>query len=132
MIGLDTNVLVRYVVQDEPAQARAATRLIETKCSAETPGFVSLVVLTELVWVLDRAYGYPRADISAVLGALFATAELRMESPQLARMTAQAYAAGPADFADYLIGHIHSANGCETTYTFDRRCAKSGVHALIG
>ncbi len=132
MIGLDTNVLVRYVVQDDRTQARAATRLIETKCSAETPGFVSLVVLTEVVWVLDRAYGYPRADISAVLGALFATAELRVEAPELARTAAQSYAAGAADFADYLIGYIHSASGCETTYTFDKRCAKSGVHALIG
>jgi predicted nucleic-acid-binding protein len=131
MIGLDTNVLVRYIVQDDRNQARAATRLIETRCSADQPGFVSLLVLAELVWVLERAYGYARADVCAVIAALLATAEIRVESSQLARSALQSFRAGPADFADYLIGALHAARGCETTFTFDKRAAKSGLHSLI-
>lgn len=73
MIGLDTNVLVRYIVQDEPAQARSATQLIERVLTPEHPGFVNYVVICELVWVLESAYGFARAQIIPVLRQLLAT-----------------------------------------------------------
>lgn len=130
MIGLDTNVLVRYIVQDEPAQARAATRLIERECTPAEPGYISLLMLAEVVWVLGRAYGHGRADSSRVLAALLSTAELQVESPDLARDALHAYRNGAADFADYLIGLLHWARGCSATLTFDKRAAKSGWHRL--
>ena len=130
MIGLDTNVLVRYLVQDEPHQARLATRLIES-CNTDNPGYVCLPVLIELVWVLGGAYGYPRHDIAEVLRDLLTVAELHVEQPDLVRQAVQAYATGPADFADYLLGVLNAAQGCKTTYTFDKRAAKSSWHALL-
>ena len=67
MIGLDTNILVRYIVRDDARQTAAATRLIESRCSTDDPGLITLVVLCELVWVLDRGYGYTRPAIAEVL-----------------------------------------------------------------
>jgi predicted nucleic-acid-binding protein len=131
VIGLDTNVLVSYLVQDDAAQARAASRLIETRCTNEDPGFVSLLMLAELVWVLDRAYGYARHQVSDVLNGILTAAELKVEQPDLARRALVDYGNGPADFADYLIGHVNAASGCSTTATFDKRAMKSGLHTLV-
>ena len=131
MIGLDTNVLVRYLVQDDAAQASAASRLIGTQCTSDDPGFVSLLVLAELVWVLDRAYGYARHQVADVLNAILTAAELKAEQPDLARRALVDFEHGPADFADYLIGHVNAASGCSTTATFDKRAMKSGLHSLV-
>jgi predicted nucleic-acid-binding protein len=127
----EPDVLVRYVVQDEAAQARAASRLIETRCTTEDPGFVSLLVLVELVWVLERAYGYARRQVAEVLNGILTSAELKAEQPDLARRALTGYGNGPADFADYLIGHVNAENGCSTTATFDRRAVKSRLHSFV-
>ena len=70
MIGLDTNVLVRYLTQDDKAQAAAATRFIEKTLTPETPGFISLVALVEVVWVLETCYHCTRQDIAAIIERL--------------------------------------------------------------
>ena len=80
MIGLDTNILVRYIVRDNPAQTKATTRLIESRCTADDPGLVASIVLCEIVWVLDRAYGYDRNAISSVVRRLLTVEELRAKS----------------------------------------------------
>lgn len=67
MIGLDTNVLVRYIVQDDPEQAEAAERLIESRCTTQSPGFVAIPVLVELVWVVAAAYRYERPVVASVI-----------------------------------------------------------------
>jgi predicted nucleic-acid-binding protein len=131
VIGLDTKMMVRYLVQDDAAQARAASHLIETRCTNEDPGFMSLLVLAELVWVLDRAYGYARNQVAGVINGILTAAELKVEQPDLARSALVDYGAGPADFADYLIGRVNAACGCGTTATFDKRTMKSGLHSLI-
>ena len=76
MIGLDTNVLVRYLTQDDPSQARLATELIERRLSEQDPGFISVVAMVETAWVLERAYGLGAADIAAVIERLLQAAEL--------------------------------------------------------
>lgn len=101
MIGLDTNVLVRYVTQDDPAQAEQATRLIETRCATANPGRVAHIVLCELVWVLTRAYGYSKAQVVSVLEQILVTAELAVEDEGLAFQALDAYRTGGADFSDY-------------------------------
>ena len=130
MIGLDTNILVRYIVRDDPIQTEVATQLLETRCTLEEPGFVSLVVLVELVWVLGNGYKYPKPLITAVLSKLLTVAELVVEETNSARVALNAYETGNADFADYLIGCIHKAKGCLTTLTFDRRASRSPWHSL--
>ena len=81
MIGLDTNVLVRYIVQDDPAQSAAANTLIEAKCTVDAPGRVDAIVLCELAWVLESAYGYQKEVVVSVLKQLLSTAELSVETP---------------------------------------------------
>ena len=132
MIGLDTNVLLRYIVRDEAAQAKAASRLIEGRCSKEAPGHVSHVVLAELAWVLGRGYGYAKAEVVKVLTAILSSAELKVQEAALAWAALRAFQDedGQADFADYLIGAVNADCGCETTCTFDKRAARSGWHSL--
>ena len=84
MIGLDTNFLVRYIVQDDAAQVAAATALIEGECDAENPAWVDCVVLCELVWVLESAYDYSRATVVDVLRTMLTSAELRIETSDMA------------------------------------------------
>lgn len=125
MIGLDTNVLVRYLTQDHPEQASKASRLIETRCTKDEPGFISLIVLCELVWVLRGAYGYEKKLVTEVLERIMETRELRVEAEQTARSALSAFRRGPADFADYVIIFSNRAQGCETTYSFDQRLARN-------
>ena len=131
MKGIDTNILVRFLIQDDLAQLRMASKFIENDCSEQEPGFVNQIVLAELVWVLERAYGYARSQVAEVLNGILTSAELKAEQPDLARRALINYGSGPADFADYLIGHVNVANGCLTTATFDKRAVKSGLHSLV-
>ncbi|MEO5338150.1 MAG: type II toxin-antitoxin system VapC family toxin [Magnetospirillum sp. WYHS-4] len=127
MIGLDTNVLVRYLVQDDLVQAAAATRLVETRCTKEAPGFVNRIVLCELVWVLESAYRYPKDSIAAVLDRLLRTAELVIEDAESAWLALQAYRGLGVDFPDALIGLANRDRGCEGTATFDGRATRLAV-----
>lgn len=124
MIGLDTNVLVRYFAEDDPAQARAAARLIERKLSAESPGHISCIVLAELAWVLDRSYGSPKATIIEIIDGLLASPALVIEQKSAVRQALQAYRGGAGDFADCLIAELNATAGCEATLTFDRAAAR--------
>ncbi len=124
MIGLDTNVLVRYLTQDEPEQAERATRLVLSQCTREDPGRISLVVLCELVWVLRGAYGYSKALVVETLEQILATRELQVESANIAASALFAYKKGPADFADYAIVFSNRAAGCDLTCSFDRKLSK--------
>ena len=123
MIGLDTNVLVRYLVRDDPAQSRRARVYLESTCTNASPGFVSHVVLSELCWVLRAAYRYGRAAVAAVIDALLRTPQLRLEDEALVAAALALYRGSDADFADCLIGLAHKNAGCETTVTFDARAA---------
>lgn len=121
MIGLDTNILVRYITQDDPDQAARATRLIETQCTRRNPGYVAQISLCELVWVLRRAYGYSKAQVAAVLDRMLVTAELAIDNETLAYEALVAYREGTADYSDYLLALGNRVAGCETTYSFDER-----------
>lgn len=131
MIALDTNVLARYVVGDEPRQTAAARRLIESSCTEDEPGVVSLVVLCELVWVLVQGYGYARDEVALVLRKLLAARDLAVESREVAWQALNLYEEGPADFSDYVIGLSGRAARAEATWTFDRRAARSPLFRLV-
>ena len=122
MIGLDTNVLVRYLTQDDPDQAARAGRIIEA-CTKEEPGLVSLVVLCELVWVLRGAYGYEKRLVIEVLEQIMLTSQLQVEGEDIARLSLKAFRQGPADFADYVIIFSNRAGGSGITYSFDKKLA---------
>jgi predicted nucleic-acid-binding protein len=130
MKGIDTNVLVRFLVQDDAEQARKATAFLMTQCTAAHPGFVNHIVLCELVWVLQGFYGYPRESVSLALEGIIGASQLRIEKRETALDALREYEDG-ADFSDALIALINLALGCENTWTFDRRAAKrAGFRAL--
>ncbi len=131
MIGLDTNVLVRHIVQDNRDEARTASRLIESRCTADDPGIVSLLVICELVWVLSRGYNYERVAIAGVLRRLLSVDDLRVERSELAWQALNLYETGKADFADYVIGLSHRGQGARITCTFDRRASDCDSFELV-
>jgi len=124
MIGLDTNVLVRYLAQDDPAQSARATEIIERRLSDENPGFVSVVAMAETVWVLDRAYGLSDEDIVAAIGRTLQADVLVVESEQEVFAAMVALEEGRGSFADALIGALGARAGCSVTLTFDRRALR--------
>lgn len=130
MIGLDTNVLVRYLTQDDPVQSARANALIE-KLSAAESGVIGHIVLCEVGWVLSRAYGYAREQVAVALGALLTCREFRVESPDLATLALQDYQRGTADFSDYLLGRAHQRLGATHTATFDCKAAEATQFRLL-
>ena len=130
MKGVDTNILVRYLVADDPAQFRAATRFIEHECSLQEPGFINRVVLAEVVWVLESAYRLPRSAIISALGALLDANQLSIEHAEDARAALLEYEDG-AGFSDSLIAAANARLGCEYTATLDRRAAGRRGFRLI-
>lgn len=123
MIGLDTNVLVRYLVRDEPQQFARAAGLLETVLTQENPGYVSVVALVETVWVLERLYRYSAADIARALEALLAIDVLIVAEEQAAFEAMLALENG-ASFGDALIGRLGRRAGCDYTATFDKRASR--------
>jgi len=124
MVGIDTNVLVRYLTQDDPKQSAIATRFIEEGLSAENPGFVSAVTLCEIAWVLAMSYGADRKGIRKTVENLLATKQLVIERAELVWKALRASEGAPADFSDALIGQLAIAHGALKTVTFDRSAAK--------
>jgi predicted nucleic-acid-binding protein len=123
MIGLDTNVLVRYIAQDDAIQSQTATNFIE-QLSERDPGFISVVVMTETAWVLERAYRLSTAEVAkAIEGTLQADA-LVVESEQEVFTAMIALKEGRGSFADALIGALGATAGCSVTVTFDQRALR--------
>ena len=130
MIGLDTNVVIRYLVQDDLKQASAATALIDELTETD-PGFLSLVTVVEVYWVLRRAYGVDADRCADLLEGLVDARELRVERSAIMRAALTTSRRG-ADFADAVIAELGRAAGCDHTVTFDRRAARDGTMQLLG
>lgn len=131
MIGLDTNVLVRYVTQDDPVQSAKASELIES-LTATSPGFISLVSIVELVWVLQSCYQSAKSDVVTVLETLLRTRELTVEHAEVIWQALRRFMANKADFADCLIERCAHAAGCEYTATFDQNAVKAAGMKRLG
>lgn len=123
MIALDTNILVRFLVNDDPRQSAAARALL-AELTADRPGFVCREVAVELSWVLDRAYGFSRDRIATVLEELAGTGELQFEAVDDVIRSAEGYRRGGAGFSDHMIAAAASRSGADSLYTFDRQAAR--------
>jgi predicted nucleic-acid-binding protein len=131
VIALDTNVLVRLLVQDNADQARRARRLIQ-ECLANGEGcLVSLPVLCELEWVLETAYGASRAHVTSAVKALMTTPPFEFEDTDAVNAALGAYARGKGDLSDHLIGRLARSRGARTTYTFDRDLRRAEGFSLL-
>ena len=122
MIALDTNVLVRFLVNDDRAQAEAARALLG-RLTPERPGFVCREVAVEVVWVLERAYGLSRDRITTALEELVSADSLLFEAGDDVIRAAYGYRGGGAGFADRMIAAAARRSGAVALYTFDRRLA---------
>jgi len=121
--GLDTNVLLRYLVRDEPTQAARATRELER----DERFLVGSIVLCELVWVLEAGYRFQRRDIVMTLEKILATAQFEVEGKDLALAALDDFRRSTADFSDCLLGRRNRGAGAVETVTFDR-----GLRGLEG
>jgi predicted nucleic-acid-binding protein len=131
VIGLDTNVVVRYLAQDDARQAAAATRLIEGSLSAEARGFISIVTLAEVVWVMSSIYGASRAAGADIVEGLLTAPQLTLEKADVLWRALRAYRDSKADFSDAVIAELGRDAGCSKTVTFDRKAAvHPGFEAL--
>ena len=130
MIGLDTNVIVRYIMQDDPEQVARAVAIIEGKLNQDNLGFLTLIVLVETVWVLKTVYRIPKAGLMTVVENLLATRQIRVERSELVFRALRAYRAGNGDFSDALIVTVGAGNGCIETLTFDKKAASVGMRLI--
>jgi predicted nucleic-acid-binding protein len=124
MIGIDTNLLLRVILVDDPRQAAAARDFIAGNCSAGDPGYISNIVLVELAWSLAKPYAFSRARIADVIEQILETAQLQVESSTDVAAAVREYRSGSADFADCLLGRSNLTAECSHTVTFDRKAAK--------
>lgn len=129
MTGLDTNVLVRYLVRDDPAQAEAASRFIK---SVDEKLLINLIVLCEVVWVLRAAYGYSKDVIAGVVEKILSTEQLVIEDAEVAwKALAEYKTSRSADFSDCVIGQKNRSLSCELTVTFDRGLKELATFKLL-
>ena len=131
MTGLDTNVLVRYIMQDDVQQAMLASKLMET-FTVDEPGFIPIVSVIELVWVLSSSFELAHSQVVQALEVLLRTKEIQVENAATVWRAVRLYRASPADFADCLIERAATAAGCTRTMTFDRGAAKHCAMTMIG
>jgi len=130
VIGLDTNVLVRYLTQDDPEQAAVATRVIETEVSRDSPGFISLVVLVECVWVLRRLYRADVAEICEIVDGLLGSPTIVVEKRSVVARALAMTRKRAGSFPDALIAATALDAGCDRVLTFDRGAVSAGMTLL--
>jgi predicted nucleic-acid-binding protein len=130
MIGIDTNVLVRYLAQDDPTQSARATRLIESELSERQPGFIGVIVLVETCWVLKRLYGATVSELQNTMRDLLDARQLVVEQREAVARALVRLREVSGDLADALILGTAEAAGCERTVTFDKAAAKLGMSLL--
>ena len=123
MIGLDTNVVIRYLVQDDKRQSAAATRFIEKSLTTDAPGYINHITLCEIVWVLQRCYGVTNPQVGEIIEGLLTTKQLYTENVEVIWKALRTFNANKAEFCDALIGQINIHNGCEYTVTFNKKAA---------
>lgn len=131
MIGLDANVLVRYLAQDDPAQSAMASDLIEQRLTARNPGFISVVAMVETAWVLARAYRLPNKEVAAAIERVLQADGFVVENEQAVFSAMIALKEARGSFADALIGTLGTAAGCTCTVTFDRKASQLAEFKLL-
>ncbi len=131
MIGLDTNVVLRYMLQDDPKQTRQANQIVDRQLSEQNPGFISLVTVLEVVWVLRSILKQNPAQIVSHVENLLTADSLKVQNEQQVFEAAFALKRGTGEFEDALIGALNAWTGCSHTLTFDRKAARLPYFQVI-
>jgi predicted nucleic-acid-binding protein len=127
VIGLDTNVLVRYLTQDDKVQSEAANHIFETQLTSTNPGYVTLITLIELTWVLKTAYIQPKEQVANVISGLLESKQLQIEKADVAYLALKRYLQANADYSDAVITILSKQAGCDTVLTFDNKAKSVGM-----
>ncbi len=125
MIGLDTNVLARYFLNDDPQWSPQVAAFFETRLSSQRPGYVNPITLVELVWILRRKPGYDRSKLSALIEGLLSSDSIVLGEAGAVERALVSFRSGSAGFADYLIAELNEAAGASPTMTLDHKAAKN-------
>ena len=127
MIGLDTNIIIRLLVEDDEIQAERARDWLDENCSPESPAYISDLVVVEAAWTLKSSFGLNRREIAKGLGALFRNTLFVFETEEMFLEILALYETSNVDLADIMIAYRARLAGCEKTMTFDRKAATSGI-----
>ena len=130
MTGLDANVLIRFVTQDDPVQSPKADAIMNS-LTAQEPGWISLTALAELIWVMSQKFRASRQRIDTLVEGLLAREEIVLEQSDLVRKAINQYRVGSADFSDYLIALAAQDARCKGTLTFDHKAARTAGMTLV-
>jgi predicted nucleic-acid-binding protein len=131
MIGLDTNILVRVVTNDDPSQKKRVDRLLKEKCTSTDPGFITIVTIVELVWILQSHYNYAKDQIILVINSLLSAKDLLIEHEKSVLFALEKFSKNTCDFPDILIGEICKTNQCSTAMTFDKKASQLETFTLV-
>ena len=131
MLGIDTNILVRFLVDDDPEQSGCAAALFAVAESRSEPVFVSQIVLCECAWVLRRSYRFEKTRILDVMAALLQAGAVAVEGSEQVAWALEQARSNPGGLADYLIGAAAGVAGCTETLTFDRALAAHPSFRLL-
>ncbi len=131
MIGLDTNVLVRYLVEDDEGQHKKAVTLIDSYAGKKSSIFINNIVICELIWVLERAYHYQKTQLIPLLKDILATVEFSFEDHKILWMSMLEYETVGADFSDILISNLNITKSCTNSFTFDKKASNLQSFTII-
>jgi predicted nucleic-acid-binding protein len=127
MIGIDTNILVRYLTRDDEEQSGEVLRLFEQYSGIESSLYINNIVLCEIIWVLEAAYKYAKQDITNAIRLILQTPEFVFENHvTIVKVLYEYEQSNGADFSDILISFVNTDMGCEATYSFDKKSCKYG------
>lgn len=124
MIGLDTNVVLRLIVEDDPEQTSRAAKFVASHCTSDSPGFINRITLCETIWVLKSGHGYGRDKIAAAIRRITETMYFVVEDHEHVLRALDRFERAAVDFADALVAEVNGAHGCRATATFDRKAAR--------
>jgi predicted nucleic-acid-binding protein len=131
MIGLDTNIFVRYLTRDDPGQFRQAAQILERDLTTDNPGFVSLVTVAGLVWVLESIYDFTNEQVASAVYRMLRVPMLQIQNAREVFFAVEAHQTSTASFEDALIGALGAWAGCSTTLTFDKKAARLPSFRLV-
>lgn len=130
MIGLDTNVVIRYLTQDDPKQSAIANRIIEQELTEKNQGYITLISLIEIAWVLESCYEQTKDDLINVLGLLLTIKQISIEKTDLVYLALKRFRTGTADFSDALITLVCEDAGCKRIISFDKKAVTVGMEKI--
>lgn len=130
MIGLDTNVVIRYLTQDDPKQSAIANRIIEQELTEKNQGYITLISLIEIAWVLESCYEQTKDDLINVLDLLLTIKQISIEKTDLVYLALKRFRTGTADFSDALITLVCEDAGCKRIISFDKKAVTVGMEKI--